>query len=514
MIKAALQSKYLWLIVSGDESQPPKPSDSLSEKGNAVEWKAEWKEYLDWMQRDQAAMGLMKGAMESSQLPHVHNSKSAKDMWDGLKKVHVTNQQSINVHYHFASLFTRKYTDGASMADHIASMLDLRYRITAAGEDLPDKYLAHALVLSLPTSQSWELIKIQIFGLEKDAFTVENVVSILQSEANRRLQEKSSGKTALYVQKQKKRQNGGKSKGPKPDDVCRKCGKKGHWALKCPENEAAKPASNANHVSNELRNLGKRTLGHVFMAVRDRPKSVAKTRVMLLDTGAFNHMFGNSDLLHNYKYASDTEVAATTATGNSSPAQGYGNVRFDAVIDGGLRTVVLGGVEHHPDFHANLVSLGTLQRQGATYRSTESGMTLFLDGEELFRATLLGSTSTLYRIETTSEEAHAAVGQSSGTLRLWRRRLGHLGIDAIREMQRKEMVEGMAISSTRDFDRVCEGCTLGKSHRLPSPKASTANYELMDVVAADLTGPMLSPTWTGMHYALVAVEVSTRKAFG
>jgi hypothetical protein len=286
-------------------------------------------------------MGLMKGAMESSQLPHVRNSKSAKDMWDGLKKVHVTNQQSINVHYHFASLFTQKYTNGASITGYIASVLDLRYHITAAGEDLPDKYLARALVLSLPISQSWELIKIQIFGLKKDAFIVKNVVSILQLKANQHLQEKSSGKTALYVQKQKMQQNGGKFKGTKPNNICCKCGKKGHWALKCPENKAAKPASNANHVSNELLNLGKCTLGHIFMAVRDRPKSVAKTQIMLLNTGASNHMFGNSDLLHNYKYASDTEVAATTATGNSSPAQGYGNVRFDAVIDGGLYSVVL-----------------------------------------------------------------------------------------------------------------------------------------------------------------------------
>jgi hypothetical protein len=66
-------------------------------------------------------------------------------------------------------------------------MLDLRYHITTAGEDLPDKYLTCALVLTLPTSQSWELIKIRIFRLEKDAFTVENMVSILQSEANRHL---------------------------------------------------------------------------------------------------------------------------------------------------------------------------------------------------------------------------------------------------------------------------------------------------------------------------------------
>ncbi len=30
----------------------------------------------------------------------------------------------------------------------------------------------------------------------------------------------------------------------------------------------------------------------------------------------------------------------------------------------------------------------------------------------------------------------------------------------------------------------------------------------------DLTGPMSAPTWTGMEYALVVVEVSCRKAVG
>jgi hypothetical protein len=71
-------------------------------------------------------------------------------------------------------------------------------------------------------------------------------------------------------------------------------------------------------------------------------------------------MFRNSDLLHNYKYASDTEVATTIATGNSSSAQGYENVWFDAVIGGGLYTMMLSGVEHHLDFSANLVSFRTL----------------------------------------------------------------------------------------------------------------------------------------------------------
>ncbi len=77
-------------------------------------------------------------------------------------------------------------------------------------------------------------------------------------------------------------------------------------------------------------------------------------------------------------------------------------------------------------------------------------------------------------------------------------------------MIRKDMVDGLSINGLHEYDHVCEGCVLGKSHRLPFPKASLTTYELMDLIAVDLTGPMSVPTWGGARYALVIVEVSTR----
>jgi len=109
----------------------------------------------------------MKGATEPSQWPHVSECNTAKGMWDTWKKIHVDNQQNINVHYSFEELYTKKYVDGTPIADHIAKMLDIRNRIIAAGEELPDIHVARALVLSLPKTQTWELIKIQLFGLDK-----------------------------------------------------------------------------------------------------------------------------------------------------------------------------------------------------------------------------------------------------------------------------------------------------------------------------------------------------------
>jgi hypothetical protein len=88
-------------------------------------------------------------------------------MWDMWKALHMTNQQKINVHYYFEDLYTHKYVDSANMADHIATMLDIQHKITAVGEDLPDIHVARALVLLLPHTQSWEVIKIQLFNLDK-----------------------------------------------------------------------------------------------------------------------------------------------------------------------------------------------------------------------------------------------------------------------------------------------------------------------------------------------------------
>ena len=149
-MQSALQSKYLWLVVNGTETCPAAPPAIKPTTMLLADYKTEKKDNLDWMLRDEAAKGLMKGACKDSQLPHVKDAKNSKDMWDALRKVHLTNQAHINAHYAFEDLYTRKYTDGTSIADHIAAMLDIKRQIMDAGEMLEDLHLARAMVLSLP----------------------------------------------------------------------------------------------------------------------------------------------------------------------------------------------------------------------------------------------------------------------------------------------------------------------------------------------------------------------------
>jgi hypothetical protein len=69
----------LWLIVKGTEICPTAPTATISASQTAMEYKAEKKEYLNWLLRDEAAQGVMKGACKNLQLPHVKNCKLAKD---------------------------------------------------------------------------------------------------------------------------------------------------------------------------------------------------------------------------------------------------------------------------------------------------------------------------------------------------------------------------------------------------------------------------------------------------
>jgi len=301
-MKSALQSKYLWLIVTGDEDCPPEVGADASE----TERRLGRKERLDWKLRDQAAMGNIKGACETSQIPFIEKDMvtTSKEMWEELKKVHQTSLSKINIHYLFEELYTRKYVNGASMDEHITSFLDLSHRIISAGEKLDDLHLARAMVLSLPKTPSWELVKIPLFELTM--LTSEAVSTRLLQEANRRKREKSGSETALIArgkQKQGKGKGKSKGKGAQPSDKCHRCGKQGHWAKDCEEPEAEKRKPNekssggsAHLAVSGLRELDEREVGSVYMV----SESSAAQLEVLLDCAATSHMFSDRGFFTRY----------------------------------------------------------------------------------------------------------------------------------------------------------------------------------------------------------------------
>src|SRR6266446_5284205 len=101
------------------------------------------KEYLNWLQKDQAAQGLMKGASDPTQWPHVSKAATLKGMWEAWRKLYVMNQQPLNVHYWFEDLYTRKYNEVCPWLTTLPQCLTLDRR----SQGLVKHYLTFTLLM-------------------------------------------------------------------------------------------------------------------------------------------------------------------------------------------------------------------------------------------------------------------------------------------------------------------------------------------------------------------------------
>jgi hypothetical protein len=92
---------------------------------------------------------------------------------------------------------------------------------------------------------------------------------------------------------------------------------------------------------------------------------------------------------------------------------------------------------------------------------------------------------------------------------VWHGRFGHLNFRALRDLGKKQMVSGMPIID--HVDQVCDGCTLGKQHRVPFPRTSSFRADRgLELVHADLCGQISPQTSGGCSYFLLVVDDFSR----
>jgi len=264
-MKAALQARLLWLIVTGRRSQPTEPDPNPPVNANQKlftpssteykDWNQSHNDFLSWLESDNAAMGLMRGAMEFSQREHVANVSTSREMWDRLHKLHITQRQAVNIHYYYQDLYAKKWDKRTIMSDHISYFLNLHHHIIEAGEKLDDIHVVHAILLSLPHSSIWDVIKQNLLDKGK-ALTLDMVSAELisvhdcnehdqvveETEKKAKAEQlalfaKTTGSSGNSAKKNKKGKSVDKSKKPKvqpPRTQCNTCGQERHWSPEYP----------------------------------------------------------------------------------------------------------------------------------------------------------------------------------------------------------------------------------------------------------------------------------------
>src|SRR6202007_364298 len=176
------------------------------------------------------------------------------------------------------------------------------------------------------------------------------------------------------------------------------------------------------------------------------------------------------------------------------------------------RPLLFSRVLHVPALRNNLLSVLHLTRKHryiVTIKDTR--LTVVRDGEVHFTAAC-GRTNAAYvdgnvDTEQALPEACANVSKSDKPdLARWHRRLSHLGLDGVKQLMNKRLVDGLLIDSFDSPDPICEPCIHGKQHRDPFPKHSESrSADLLGLIHSDLHGP-LPPTHTGFKYWITFID--------
>ncbi|GKC51681.1 retrovirus-related pol polyprotein from transposon TNT 1-94 [Tanacetum coccineum] len=193
----------------------------------------------------------------------------------------------------------------------------------------------------------------------------------------------------------------------------------------------------------------------------------------IMDSGGSFHITPRRDFLFDFKEFN----GGTVLLGNNRACaiMGIGKVRVQ--IKDGL-SFVLENVLYIPELKRNLISLGTLDREGYTVK-LQNG-----------------------RVKAESGEASVGIQEKESLAQVWHKRLGHISEAGLHELEEREVLENKGLGKLE----FCKNYVLGKSIRVSFGRGQHITEGVIDYVHADLWGPSRVESMSGFRYFLSIVD--------
>lgn len=225
-----------------------------------------------------------------------------------------------------------------------------------------------------------------------------------------------------------------------------------------------------------------------------------------LDSACSNHVTGDKSKFKDLDESFRSQVRLGDDV--KLEIEGFGT----AQINVGGKTKLIKDVQYAPRLAHNLISLGQL---------VESGHQVIFDGSQFLiknkdSGRLLAQASKtsnrMYPIVFHNNIEVALVNEELSDSDLWHHRYGHLNNNGLQLLKNKEMVIGLP--SIKDQNKVCEGCVLGKQARKAFPVGKSRRAtKCLELVLADLCGPMRTESLSGSRYFLLFTDYFSRMSW-
>lgn len=277
---------------------------------------------------------------------------------------------------------------------------------------------------------------------------------------------------------------------------CRYCKKFGHKEADCWSKQRNEQRSNfVENVQEESK---------LFMThshITDGSESV-----WFLDSGCSNHMTGTKSLFKELDESQKSEVRL--GDDKTMQVEGKGTVAIKT-MQGEVK--VLYDVQFVPSLAHNLLSVGQLLSNGCRVLFDEDSCAIS-DKESGHTLALIHMTrNRMFPLDVMNVSSKALVVKGDDGTNLWHLRYGHLNVNGLRLLKKKEMVLGLPEINELEF---CEGCVYGKQCRgsFPVGKSWRAS-DCLELVHADLCGPMKTESLGGSRYFLLFTDDFSRMSW-
>jgi len=181
--------------------------------------------------------------------------------------------------------------------------------------------------------------------------------------------------------------------------------------------------------------------------------------VWLLDSSASKHMCFHREWFSEL----DDSHRESVSLGDNSRCEvkGRGVIKIKIYVDGIWLNGKLEDVLFVPSLRKNLFSTGVCTSKGYVLKFESDNVKISRNNSIMAYGSK--QSNNLFRLlikVVFTDEANAV---SVDSLKTWHERLGHINCQSLREMVRKDLVNGISLSEGDKF--FCESCQLGKQHR-------------------------------------------------
>ncbi|KAD1605691.1 hypothetical protein E3N88_42566 [Mikania micrantha] len=507
-MKTILRSRDLWdLVATGVNNSETDPTKLRTAQ-----------------KKDAHAMAIMQQAVHDQLFSRIAAATSARETWEILRLEYEGDDQvkAIKLQGLRRDFENLSMKDNESVGDYFSRVMGIVSQKRAFGEMVTDQSIVEKVLRSLSSKFDHIVPSIEV-SLDLSQLTPVKLMGSLQSQEARInsrsgvKQPEADEEQALQVIQEpyrgpyqpafRGRGRGsvrGRGRGRTPErnkgPKCYVCNKFGHVKKDCWYNdEPQAQVANEDEVANPAEDQ------HLFLMEANEPfllmtnSEENRNNLWFIDSGCSNHMTGiRESFIHI-----DESFILEVNLGNKKKLEVAGKGTVKIILNNG-DFKLLEDVYFAPKLEYNLLSVGQLMRKGYALTFDEGKCVIRnkTSGLDLLSVTMAGNN--MFILDTNRAEAQTAeVSQSQ----LWHKRYGHYHYKGLKVLSEKLLVRGLP---TIKMHESCEGCIMGKQHKLPFKSTAWRSTETLGLIHADLCGAMQTPSLGGNLYYFLLIDDYTR----